>query len=112
MITSCRFSEIAVEDQRYIPGVLVLPDGDRNWRQAWSHEVDRSNLNEAIRRGKPEVVVAGGGDSEMMALPPQTLRRMESQDIEVMFEDNGKVRSIFGEFYRSWKVMAALHLTC
>ncbi|MEE8470318.1 MAG: Mth938-like domain-containing protein [Dehalococcoidia bacterium] len=112
MIDSYRFGEITVRNRTYTSDVIILPDGVRSWWRNKGHELCPDDLDEAIGTALPEVMVIGSGNSEMMAVPHETRRWLESKGIEVIVEGTDKACDSYNQLCRSRNVVAALHLTC
>jgi hypothetical protein len=112
VIGSYRFGEITVGDRKYEHDVIIDSESVRGWWRKKGHEVSPADIEAAVDSIKPEVIVIGSGNSEMMAVPAETRKWLESRGIEVIVAATSDACTIFNQLCGSRKAAAALHLTC
>ena len=112
MISSYRFGEVTIGDDRHTHDVIISADGVRSWWRKKGHAVCVDDVADAVGSIKPEVVVIGTGNSGRMAVPPETRQWLESRGVEVIVASTADACNIFNELCSSRRAAAALHLTC
>lgn len=111
-INSFHSGEITIEGKRYSSDVIVFPYRVKSdwWRQS-GHQVYPEDIEEAVKE-KPEVLVIGTGEQEMIKVPSETKCYLEEQGVELITEATGKACQTYNELCSSRKVIGAFHLTC
>jgi hypothetical protein len=111
-IDSFRSGEIIIEGKRYNSDVIVFPHCVKSdWWRKNGHQVYPEDIEEAVRE-KPELLVLGVGEQEMMRVLPETKSYLEEQGIEFIIQSTGKACQTYNQFCSSRKVVGAFHLTC
>ena len=112
MIEECNFGQIKIKGKIYISDVIIYLDKvDGNWWRKKGHLLLPQDLK-AIIKEKPDILVIGTGNSELMKIPPSTKLWIESQGIKLIDAATKKACFIYNQLSESTQVIAALHLTC
>jgi len=111
-IDSFRSGEITIEGKRYCSDVIIFPYRVKSdwWRKS-GHQVLPEDIEDVVQE-KPEVLVIGTGEQEMMKLLPETKYYLEEQGIELITEATDRACQTYNELCFSRKVVGAFHLTC
>ncbi|HDQ06596.1 MAG TPA: hypothetical protein ENN36_07740 [Candidatus Bathyarchaeota archaeon] len=112
MIDSYDFGRITINGKHYTTDLIVFPEKIKaDWRRKKGHCLQIADLKEVLE-AKPEVLVVGTGHSEMMKVPPETRKRIESEGIELVVQKTAEACKTFNRLAESRTVVAVLHLTC
>lgn len=112
MIESYSFGFIRVDGEDYRSDVIIYPDHvDDSWWREEGHSLHIDDLTDIVAQ-RPEVLVVGTGDSELLRVPPQTANYLESKGVELIVERTHDACNTYNNLCKSRKVIAALHLTC
>ena len=111
-IDSFRPGEITIEGKRYNSDVIVFPHHVKSdwWRKS-GHQVYPEDIEEVVQE-KPEILVVGTGEDEMMKVLPETKRHLGEQGIELITQATGEACQTYNQLCSSRKVIGAFHLTC
>jgi hypothetical protein len=111
-IDSYRFGDIVIEGREYTSDVIIFPHRIKSdWWRKRGHEILPEDLKEVMEE-KPEIIVVGTGESEMMKVLPETEHYIREQGIELITQATDKACQTYNQLCHSRKVVAALHLTC
>ena len=112
LIDSYDFGRIVIDGKGYNTDLIVFSDKVRDgWWRKEGHRLHIEDLRDVLEV-KPEVLVVGTGYSDLMKIPPETRRYVESEGIEFLAQKTAEACETFNRLAKSRKVVAALHLTC
>ena len=112
-IDSFHFGSISIDSVIYGSDVLLLPPRViSSWWRRQGHRLAVDDLAEVVAY-RPDALIVGSGVSNMMQVPPSTIRDMESAGIRVEILSTPEAAERFTQLMEEGeKVAAALHLTC
>jgi hypothetical protein len=107
------FGSITVDGEKYGNDlVLVPPRVVYSWWRRQGHRLAVDDLAEVVVY-RPDVLIVGSGVSNMMQVPPSTIRDMESVGIRVEILPTPEAVERFNVLTAAGeKVAGAIHLTC
>jgi len=112
MIDSYDFGQIIIDGRRYTTDVIIFQDRVRDgWWRKEGHRLHVEDLEEALRE-KPEVLIVGTGYSELMKIPSEIKKHLESEGINLIAQRTTEACKTYNRLIQSKRVVAALHLTC
>lgn len=112
MIESSSFGSIVIDGKRYNSDVIIFPDRVNSfWWRKEGHSLCKEDIEEVLKE-KPEVLIVGTGNSNLMQVPAQMQEHIKSAGIRLIIKETEKACQLYNELSRSNKVVAALHLTC
>jgi hypothetical protein len=114
MINTCAFGSMVIDGKRYTSDLIIFPDGgvkDSWWRKK-GHRLTIDDIKGLIET-RPEVIVAGTGDSGLMR-PEKILEKYLLQEgIEFKHASNLEAVEIYNDLIlKKKRVGACFHLTC
>lgn len=112
-IESYNFGVIKVDGVEYISDLIIFCDLVKpNWWRKQGHRLDIEDIQDVIDF-KPELLIIGKGESEMMDIPASTIEGLRTAGIKVIAENTTQACKIFNEqFKKGKKVAGAFHITC
>ncbi len=112
-INSFSFGSITIDGDEYGNDVVLLPPRVMSsWWRRQGHRLAVDDLAEVVAY-RPEVLIVGCGVSNMMQVPPSTIRDMESAGISVEILPTQEAVERFNDLMAAGeKVAGAMHLTC
>lgn len=112
MIEKYTFGQIKINGNTYTSDVIVYPDRvNDNWWRKQGHLLVPQDLEDAVDT-RPDTLVVGTGNSELMKVPDSTREWVSSQGIKLIIQPTEKACNTYNQLSQSEKVVAALHLTC
>ena len=107
------FGSITVDGQEYGNDLIILPPRIiSSWWRREGHRLCVDDLGEVIAF-KPDSLVVGSGVSNMLQVPPSTIRDLESAGTRVEILPTQEAVGRFNKLMEEGeKVAAALHITC
>jgi hypothetical protein len=107
------YGSIKIDGELYGNDVLILPPTvSSSWWRRDGHRLCVDDLAEVIAFGADSLVV-GSGVSNMLQVPPSTIRDMESTGTRVEILPTPAAVERFNQLMlEGERVAAALHLTC
>ncbi|MCX7766447.1 MAG: MTH938/NDUFAF3 family protein [Candidatus Sumerlaeia bacterium] len=112
VIDKYEFGKIVIDGKTYTHDLIIMPDRiiDNWWRQT-GHNLCLQDLAEVLIN-PPEILIIGTGYSGVMTVPPEIIAELEKRGIKTIVEQTPLAVKRFNELSKSYKVSAALHLTC
>ena len=107
------FGNITIDGEEYGNDLILIPPRVvSTWWRRQGHRLEVDDLGEVLAY-HPDVLVVGGGVSNMMRVCPSAIGDMESAGIRVEILATPEAVGRFNELtQKGEKVAAALHLTC
>ncbi len=106
------FGRIVVDGRTYTRDLIIYPDRvDAGWWRREGHSLAPEDLPEVLQE-PPEVLVIGQGSPGLMAVPPETLARLEGAGMRVIVEPTAQAVETYNRLAQDRRAVAALHLTC
>lgn len=113
MIESYRFGRLKISGRTYTSDVMVYDESvNANWWRKKGHELCVSDIRQAVAEFNPQVIVVGTGKFGMMKILPETLRFLESLQIQLIFEKTMQAWQTYNRLANSGNVLGMFHLTC
>jgi len=111
-IDSYRFGNITIEGTSYQHDVIIYPDRVESWWREEGHRVSLNDLKGALQE-RPSVLIIGTGASELLKVPADLQRDIESKGIRLLVEPTEAACHTYNRLFSEDRgVIAALHLTC
>ena len=111
-VDSFRRGQITIDGKRYTSDVIIFPHRVKDgWWRKTAHQVCPDDVEEIVQE-KPEILLVGTGDEEMLKVLPETRRYLGEQVIELITRVTNEALRAYNQLCASRKVIAALHLTC
>ncbi len=113
MIERYEFGRIVIDHQVYTSDIIIYPDGRimDNWWRNQGHRLTRNDIH-SLLEAKPEVIVAGTGDSGLMKTETGLERFLSSRNIQLIARPTTEAVDIFNDLAAQKKTGACFHLTC
>lgn len=114
MIDGYRFGHIVINRIPYNKDVIVFPDSvqDHWWRRD-GHRLVLEDIQEALNKLKPEILIVGLGQMGIMKIDPSLIQFLKKEGITLHAEKTGKAVKIYNRLILlNDKVLGAFHLTC
>lgn len=107
------FGSITINGEEYGNDVVLLPPRVMSsWWRRHGHKLEVDDLAEVVAY-RPDALIVGSGVSNMMQMPPSTIRDMESAGIRVEILPTPEAVERFNDLMAAGeKVAGAMHLTC
>ena len=113
LIESYDFGCIVVDGVTYTSDVMISGEKvEANWWRKEGHALQVSDLEDAMERFAPEIVIIGTGYMGMMKVPKETREYFQSKGVDLHVEKTTDACSFFNSVSRSKRTLACLHLTC
>lgn len=113
MIEAYHFGQMAINGKVYTSDLIIYPDGtiaDAWWRKQ-GHRLTTDDIRQLIQ-ARPEIIVAGTGDSGLMKPAPGLQEKLESQAIRFIARPTGEAKDCYNRLQGQYRVGACFHLTC
>jgi hypothetical protein len=112
-IDSFHFGTMTIDGEKYGNDLILLPPTViSSWWRRESHRLAVDDLAEVVAY-RPDALIVGSGVSNMMQVPPSTIRDMESAGIRVEILPTPESVERFNDLIATGeRVAAAMHLTC
>jgi hypothetical protein len=113
MITGYEFGKISIDDKDYYKDISIDWKGNINvWNRKESHKVQEEDLKKVLDL-KPDVIVIGTGETEMMRVLPETQELIINNDIGLVVKQTQEAISFFNKYLsENKKIVGLFHLTC
>jgi len=112
-IDSYKFGRIIIDGVPYTSDVILHPDHvEGNWWRKEGHKLLVEDIEKAVERDKPEVLVVGTGKFGAMSIPEETKEYLQSKGIELIAAKTDKACQAYNQLYLKKRVLGAFHLTC
>ncbi|MCK4352763.1 Mth938-like domain-containing protein [candidate division WOR-3 bacterium] len=119
MIDSYSFGRIIIDGIPYTSDIILYPASQRgkpdrvnsNWWRKSGHQLQLNDLDKVIKEA-PETLVIGTGTYELMKVPDEVMKNLNSKGIEVIVERTKEACKTYNKLKLKKKTIAALHLTC
>ncbi len=107
------FGSMTIDGEKYGNDLILLPPTViSSWWRKDSHRLAVDDLAEVVAY-RPDALIVGSGVSNMMQVPPSTIRDMESAGIRVEILPTPEAVERFNVLMEQGeKVVAVMHLTC
>jgi hypothetical protein len=113
LIESYDFGRIVIDGVVYTEDVIIIGDKvESNWWRNDGHALQVSDLQEALAKFTPQIVIVGTGFFGMMQVTRETREHFEAKGIEFLTERTKKACELFNSVSKSKRTLAGLHLTC
>lgn len=113
MIEHYSFGTMVINGTRYNSDVILFGDTvDDNWWRNAGHELCVADIEQAIEKFNPTVVIVGTGKLGLMKVLPETETYLQSRQIRLVVQKTGQAWKTYNKFSGSDKVLGAFHLTC
>lgn len=104
------FGRIVVDGKTYTSDVIIFPDRVKdNWWRKEGHALHIEDIESVIGE-KPEVLIVGTGNYELLEVLPEAKKYIESKGIELIVEPTDKACEIYNEISEDKKAVAAFTL--
>jgi hypothetical protein len=111
-IKGYEFGRIIIGGETYTKDVIIYPDRvQAAWRRRNGHRLDMEDLKDVLAE-KPDILIIGTGSSGLMSVPAETLASLQSRGIDVFSYRTADAVKLYNSTPKSYKIVAALHLTC
>ena len=112
MIEGYSFGRFSFNGKEYTSDVIIHGDSVTSWWRVTGHSVAHDDIEKLVSE-KPAVIVIGTGASGLMTVPPDTMRFIEDNGIQLIAEQTAKAVETFNELRAGGTDVAiAMHLTC
>ncbi|MDI6798388.1 MAG: MTH938/NDUFAF3 family protein [Candidatus Aenigmarchaeota archaeon] len=111
MIESYEFGRIVINGKEYTNDVIIFPNRVINWWRKEGHKLQVEDIEE-ITKVKPKILIVGTGYSGMMEIVQEVREYLNSNKVELKADITEKACEMYNKFFKTKKVVAALHLTC
>ncbi|MHC2995395.1 MAG: hypothetical protein IBV53_07850 [Candidatus Atribacteria bacterium] len=113
MIENYSFGQIIIDGKKYNSDLIIFKDHiNSNWWRKEGHNLHISDINEIINK-KPEVLIIGTGYYDLMKVPEELIKIINSSGIgQVIVKKTKDACDEYNTLYKKKKVIAAFHLTC
>jgi hypothetical protein len=112
-IESYAFGKIVIDGRTYRNDVILHPDYvEGDWWRKQGHQLCVEDIQKAIERGEPDVLVVGEGKYGFMKVLPETEEYLKSMGIRLIAESTDDACETFNQLSGKEKVVGAFHLTC
>ncbi len=106
------FGKITIDGQTFTSDVIIYPDRvNSSWWRKEGHLLQIDDLSDITGAGLP-VLIIGTGYYSTMRVPEETLKYIQSKDIEVFIENTQKAVKLYNKISSDKQTIAGLHLTC
>jgi hypothetical protein len=113
MITGYDFGKISINGADYYKDVFI--DWNEKvsvWQRQESHNVSEKDLKEVLDL-KPDIIVIGTGETEMMTVLPEIQELIINNDIGLVVKRTQEAISFFNKsLVEKKKIIGLFHLTC
>jgi len=111
-VDSFRRGQITIDGKRYTSDVIIFPHRVKDgWWRKIGHQVCPEDVEEIVQE-KPEILLVGTGEEEMVKVLPETQHYLGEQGIELITQATDEAWQTYNQLCSSRKIIAALHLTC
>ncbi|MDP2820991.1 MAG: MTH938/NDUFAF3 family protein [bacterium] len=113
MITGYDFGKISINgDDYYVDVFIDWNEKVKNWQREESHSVKEKDLKEVLDL-KPDIIVIGTGESEMLRVLPEIQELIINNDIGLVVKKTLEAISFFNKsLAENKKIIGLFHLTC
>jgi len=113
MIEKYGFGKIVIDGKTYNHDVIIFGDTViPNWWRKKGHELCVTDLESAIERFQPKIIVVGTGKFGLMRVLPEMMSYLQSLQIQLIVEKTQQACEIYNQFSKKEKPLGAFHLTC
>lgn len=113
MIDEYRFGNIIIRNRTYRNDVIIFENTIQdNWWRKKGHELCIADIQPAIEKFNPAVVVVGTGKFGLMKVLPETDVFLQSRQIRFMALRTAEACETFNRLAGSERILGAFHLTC
>ncbi|UCE05963.1 MAG: Mth938-like domain-containing protein [bacterium] len=113
MIEEYTFGKIVINGKAYNSDLIIFDDTVRdNWWRKKGHELCVVDIEQAIDKFNPTVVVVGTGKLGIMKVLPETETFLQSRQIRLIVQKTEQACKTYNKLLDSEKVLGACHLTC
>ena len=114
MIQEYGFGKMVINGETYEQDLIITHDGViPNWWRKKGHQLQIEDIREVIDKHKPEILVVGKGQFDMLSISEDVMNYLHELNISLQHKKTGKAVQIFNKLYHEGKhVMGAFHLTC
>jgi hypothetical protein len=113
LIESYDFGRIVIDGTTYSSDIIIMGNKvQASWWRKEGHSLAPSDIEDALERFQPEVVIIGTGYTGMMTVSKETRKYLEAKGVSIFIERTKKACDLFNEWSKSKRTLAGFHLTC
>jgi hypothetical protein len=113
MIESYIFGRMVIDGKEYSSDVIILPNRAKDsWWRKRGHSLLVEDVEEFIRKTKPEVIVLGTGKYGALEVLSETKEYLSTRGIDLIAEKTDEACKTYNRLAQTKKVLGAFHLAC
>lgn len=113
MIEEYTFGKIVIKGKAFSNDIIIFGDTVQdNWWRNKGHELCVSDIEQAIDKFNPTVIVVGTGKFGMMKVLPETESFLQARHIQLITQKTGQACETYNRMEDSERILGAFHLTC
>mgnify|MGYP006308879883 CR=1 FL=1 len=112
VIEEYSFGLMVVDGKTYTNDLIIFPERIQpEWWRESGHSLCREDIEEILEE-KPDVLVIGTGSSGVMDVPPETMKLIREEGIELVIEPTARAVDAYNRISPLRPTVGAFHLTC
>jgi len=108
MIDGNTYKDVLVIGNKIIEREKIIP----KWFESRSHHTIYKHELEKLLEGKPEVIIIGDGQSNVLEVPLEIDKQIRQKKIELIVLNTSKAIEKYNEISKLKRVNALIHTTC